>query len=219
VARRDACLVDVYDTLLSCDFVAHRIDLPALAGVTEDAWSTGYGQIRTALGLGQLSKDEGFGQVLTACGMEPRTDLVRSLVDRDRDLLLASARLYDDAIPFLEALRSRGVKIAIVSNCSEHTRELLDTLGVTELADTLILSCEVGAEKPAAEIFTCALDRLGVTAPSALFVDDQPSFCAGGAALGITAVQIVRGELDGHGLAAGTTVVQSLPEVEAMLGL
>jgi len=48
-------------------------------------------------------------------------------------------------------------------------------------------------------------------------VDDQASYCAGGAALGIGAVQIVRGEPDGTWSAAGTTVVRSLPEVQAML--
>jgi putative hydrolase of the HAD superfamily len=215
VTRREACLVDVYDTLLSCDFAGHRTELPALAGVSQDAWADGYGQIGAALGLGRLTKAEGFGQILTACGVQARPGLVRALVDKDRELLLASARLYDDAIPFLQALRSRGVRIAIISNCSEDTRGLLEGLGVAALADTLVLSYEVGAAKPAPEIFTCALDRLGVTAPAALFVDDQPSFCAGGTALGIAAVQIVRGEPDGT--AAGTTVVRSLSEVEALL--
>jgi putative hydrolase of the HAD superfamily len=217
VPRREACLVDVYDTLLSCDFAAHRTELPALAGVSQDAWAEGYGQVGAALGIGQLTKAEGFGQILTACGVEARPGLVRALVDKDRELLLASARLYDDAIPFLEALRSGGIRTAIVSNCSEHTRDLLEDCGVAALADTLVLSCEVGAAKPAPEIFRYALDQLGVTAPSALFVDDQPSFCAGGAALGLGAVQIVRGEPDGTRPVAGTTVVRSLPEVEAML--
>jgi putative hydrolase of the HAD superfamily len=217
VARREACLVDVYDTLLSCDFMALRTELPRLAGVSQEAWAEGYGQVAAALGVGQLTKAEGFGQILAGYGVPVRSGLVRALVDRDRELLVASARLYDDAIPFLEALRSGGIKIAIVSNCAEHTRDVLDHLGVTALADTLVLSCEVGAAKPTPEIFRHALDRLGVAAASALFVDDQASYCAGGTALGIGAVQIVRGELDGNVPAAGTTVVRSLPEVETLL--
>src|SRR5260370_6341914 len=156
-------------------------------------------------------------QILQAWDVEPRPDLLRELVDKDRELLLASARLYDDAIPFLETLRSRGIKIAIVSNCSEHTRDVLSELGVAALADALVLSCEVGSAKPSAPIFRHALDKLGVTAGAALFVDDQAAYCAGGVALGISAVQIVRGEMDGKVPAAGTTVVRSLPEVEAML--
>ena len=75
-------------------------------------------------------------------------------MDRDRELLLRSARLYDELSRSSGTLRARGIKIAIVSNCSEHTRDLLESNGVAELADTLALSCEVGAEKPAAEIFT-----------------------------------------------------------------
>ena len=78
------------------------------------------------------------------------------------------------------------------------------SLGVDVLADALVLSCEVGAAKPAAEIFRCALDRLGVTAEAAVFVDDQPGYCAGSVAVGISTVQIVRGELDGKVPAAGT---------------
>ena len=93
---------------------------------------------------------------------------------------------------------------------------MLLSLGVDKLADALILSCEVGAAKPAAEIFQCALDRLEVTAEAAVFVDDQPGYCAGSVAVGISTVQIVRGELDGKVAAAGTSVVRSLPEVEAM---
>jgi len=216
VAEQEACLVDVYDTLLSCDFAAHRAELPTLAGLTSEAWGEGYIQIGRALGLGQLSKAEGFERILRAGGAEPRPDLVRALVERDRGLLLRSARLYADALPFLRALSSRGIKIAIVSNCSEHTRDLLESNGVAELADTLVLSCEVGAEKPAAEIFTYALDQLGVPAGRAVFVDDQPSYCAGAAALDITAVQIARGELDGRVPAEGIAVVRSLADVEAM---
>lgn len=216
MAEREACLVDVYDTLVNCDFLGHGTELPPLAGLTPEVWDAEYGQIRVALGTGQMSKAEGFERILRASGTRPSADLVHALVDRDRELLLESAQLYDDALPFLRGLKSRGIKIAIVSNCSQHTRELLESNGVAALADTLVLSCEVGAEKPAAEIFTYALDQLGVAARHAIFVDDQPAYCAGAANLGVIAVQIVRGELDGMVPAPGTTVVRSLPEVEAM---
>jgi len=146
---------------------------------------------------------------------------VAELVRQDTDLLLAHARLYDDAIPFLRRLRDRGVKVAIVSNCAENTRPLLVKHGIDALADTLVLSCEVGSAKPAAKIFQCALDRLGVAAEAAVFVDDQPGYCAGSVAAGIRAVQIVRSDLNGQGpdgQVAGIAVVRSLPEVEALFG-
>jgi putative hydrolase of the HAD superfamily len=141
---------------------------------------------------------------------------VRALAARTRELLLATARLYDDALPFLRELRSRGVKVAIVSNCDENTRPLLAACGVAALADALILSCEVGAEKPAAAIYQQALGRLGVPAEAALFVDDNAGFCAGAEELGISALRIVRGQADGH--RPGAAVVTSLTEVGAMFG-
>ncbi len=214
---RDACLVDLYDTILSCDFSPNRRELPKLAGVAADAWTEAYAQFWAAVQTGQVSKAEAFTQTLRACGAQPSAGLVRALVDRDRELAFASARLYDDAIPFLDRLRSADIKIAIVSNCSEHTRPLLTQLGIIPLADAVILSCEVGAAKPSAEIYLRALDQLGVAATAALFVDDQTSYCAGAAALGIATVQIVRGEPDGNVPAAGTALVRSLTEVETML--
>jgi putative hydrolase of the HAD superfamily len=217
MARPEACFLDAYDTILQCDFSGHRHELPRLAGVTPDAWGAEYRRVERALNAGQLTQAAGYEQALRACGVEPRPGLVRELVRRDRELLMASADLYDDVIPFLDELRSRGIGIAIVSNCTEYTRGLLTELGVTARVDALVLSCEVGAAKPSARIFEHALDRLRVAPGAALFVDDQPAFCAGAAAVGIGAVQIVRGELDGKVPAPGTTVVRSLPEVGALL--
>jgi putative hydrolase of the HAD superfamily len=216
VVRLEACLVDAYDTIVSCDFSVLRREVPALAGIPAGIWDEQYGRLGAFLTDGRMSKTEAFGQILRASGRQAHPGLVAEMVRRDAELLTANARLFDDVIPFLDKLRARGIKIAIVSNCTENTRPLLTSLGVDVLADALILSCEVGAAKPAAEIFRCALDRLGVAAEAAVFVDDQPGFCAGSVAVGIGTVQIVRGEIDGNAPAAGTRMVRSLPEVEAM---
>ena len=214
--RLEACLVDAYDTIVTCDFSPLRRGVPALAGIPVETWEGEYGQLGPLLNDGRMSKAEAFGHMLATCGVQATDGLVAEMVRRDQELLLANARLFDDVLPFLHRLRDRGIKIAIVSNCTQHTRDLLESNGVADLADVLALSCEVGAFKPAAEIFSYALDQLGVTARGAVFVDDQPSYCAGAADLGITAVQIVRGEPDGKVPAAGTRLVRSLLEVQAL---
>ena len=216
MVRLEACLVDAYDTIVSCDFSVLRREVPALAGIPAGIWDEQYHRLGAWLTDGRMSKTEAFGQILLASGQQAHPGLVAEMVRRDAELLIANAHLFDDVIPFLEKLRTRGIKIAVVSNCTENTRPLLTSLGVDVLADALILSCEVGAAKPAAEIFRCALDRLGVAAEAAVFVDDQPGFCAGSVAVGISTVQIVRGELDGKVPAAGTRMVRSLAEVEVM---
>ena len=219
MARLEACLVDAYDTIVTCDFSPLRRGVPALAGIGVGTWEEEYERIGPLLTDGRMSKAEAFGHILGQCGVQAPPGMVADMVRRDQELLLANARLFDDAIPFLRNLRDRGIKIAIVSNCTENTRPLLVATGVDRLADALILSCEVGAAKPTAEIFRYALDRLGVTADAAVFVDDQAGFCAGSVAAGVRAVQILRRAPDGSAPAAGTAeiaMVRSLPEVEAM---
>jgi putative hydrolase of the HAD superfamily len=219
VARLDAYLVDAYDTIVHTDFTAYRHVLPTLAGLPADALYREFSRLAPALSVGQISISEAFGEILRACGVEPRPDLVRAMADKSRELLLLSGRLYDDVLPFLRTLRSRDIKIAIVSNCDENTRDLLVELGVAALADVLALSNEVGAVKPATQIYQYALDKLGVTAAAALFVDNNATFCAGAAALGIQAVQIVREpwEDDEAEGAHWAEVVRSLPELEVLL--
>ncbi len=212
----EACLIDVYGTILTADFSAHRAELAALAGIPADAMYAEFVRLAPALTVGELTRAEAYARILKACGAEPGPGLVRALTERSRELLLASGRLYDDALPFLRALRARGVRTAIVSNCDENTRPLLVSLGVAALADALVLSCEVGAAKPDARIFRYALGRLGVTADAPVFVDDTAEFCAAAAALGVTAVQIVRGGSDGKVVWEGK-VVRSLRDVEAIL--
>jgi putative hydrolase of the HAD superfamily len=217
VTRVEACLLDAFGTILTCDFTVHTQEMPVLAGLPADAMYQEFARIAPALTDGRLSMAEGYARILRTCGAEPRPELVRALVDRGMELLLASGRLFDDVLPFMAGLRARGIKIAIVSNCDEQARGLLGWLGVTPLADALILSCEVGAAKPSARIYQRALQALGVTAEAALFVDDNPEFCAQAAALGIRTAQIVRGEPAADAPAAGITLVRSLSDVEAML--
>jgi len=221
VPRLEACLVDAYDTIVTCDFSILRNELSALAGISPDTWQAEYARIGPLVSDGRISKAEAFTRLLRAADREASPALVAELVRQDQELLLAHAHVYDDVIPVLSGLRDRGIKIAIVSNCTENTRPLLIKHGLDALADTLVLSCEVRSAKPAAEIFRCALDRLGVAAEAAVFVDDQPAYCAGSVAAGIRAVQIVRADLngqspDGQVLGPGTLLVRSLAEVEPL---
>lgn len=217
MVRPRAFLVDVYDTILTCDFEAMNIELAGTAGVPVDTLSAGFAEYSQALIDGRLSIAQLYAQLLQNCHVEPRPDLVAELVRRDQELLIGFSRLYEDSIPFLEMLKSRGIMIAIISNCTEGTRAQLDEFGVSVLADSVVLSCEVGCAKPSAQIYQHALDQLGVSADAAVFIDDQLAYCAGAVALGMKAVQIARRDYVMRAPNVCTTIVRSLLQVEAML--
>jgi putative hydrolase of the HAD superfamily len=94
----------------------------------------------------------------------------------------------------LEALRRRGLKLAVVANAwpepAHLLRRELARLGVTERIDAAVFSDEVGARKPDPAIFQRALSELGAGAEEALHVGDKLREDVGGAAaLGLLTVQ------------------------------
>jgi putative hydrolase of the HAD superfamily len=212
-----ACLVDVYETILDPDFGSRVPALAAFAGVDADVWFAEWLKTSAERDRGKLSVASSFAQTLLACGVEPERELVDDLARLDAELMREHCRLYDDSVPFLAALREQGILIALVSNCGDTTRSLLDYLGIPPLADSLVLSCEVGSMKPSPDIYVSALEDLGVAAADAVMIDDQPSFCVGAEAVGVRAIQITRGELDGQVSGSGFPVVRSLLHVTPML--
>ncbi|CAN5950916.1 unnamed protein product [Sphagnum jensenii] len=82
-------------------------------------------------------------------------------------------KVADGAVDALEHLRTAGVKLAVVSNFDSRLRPVLQDLQVYTLFDAVIISAEVGYEKPAQEIFEAALNQLGAEAMDAVHVGDD----------------------------------------------
>jgi putative hydrolase of the HAD superfamily len=112
--------------------------------------------------------------------------------------IFKSARLHDDVIPNLNALRERDVKTAIVSNTpwgspAHLWRRELDRHDLSRLIDAAVFCGDVGWRKPDPRIFRHALHRLGLEAEDCLFVGDDPRWDIDGPEeLGMDAVLIDR---------------------------
>lgn len=187
-----ACLIDVYETVLSFDQVQHAGLIAERAGVPVTDLAAAAQIWGPMVTDGRATLAQAMAGILQECGVETDDEAVAALVAADQETILELTELHPDTVPFLEALRAAGVRTAFVSNCAENTRPLLDALGLSSLVDELVLSCEVGAAKPEPAIYRAALDRLGVAADQALFIDDQQRFCDAATELGIAAVRIDR---------------------------
>lgn len=94
--------------------------------------------------------------------------------------------LPDGAYETIFLLKDAGVKVAVVSNFDTRLRKLLKDLNVLHMFDAVIISSEVGYEKPDAKIFKAALDEMKVEAGKAVHVgDDDEADKAGANAVGI----------------------------------
>jgi putative hydrolase of the HAD superfamily len=118
-------------------------------------------------------------------------------------------RVYDDVLPTLNALVSRGVKLGILSNWDDRLRPLLRQMKLDGYFKTIVVSCEVGAPKPDRAIFLEAASKLQVAPEAILHVGDNvESDIQGAKAAGFRALQICR--KSGH---SGRGRIRSLREL------
>jgi putative hydrolase of the HAD superfamily len=92
---------------------------------------------------------------------------------------------YPDTAPTLRSLRSREIRIGVVSNHAFDLRPFFREFGLADYIDAYTLSYEVGVAKPARRMFTEACRMLRVEAINALMVGDDAVSDGGAAAAGL----------------------------------
>ncbi|WP_135556118.1 HAD-IA family hydrolase [Paenibacillus cymbidii] len=105
----------------------------------------------------------------------------------------AHYQLFDDVKESLQQLAERGFRLGVVSNFAPTLRAILADKGIGHYFDPIVVSTEVGLEKPNPAIFRLALERAGLEAGDVLYVGDhdQNDIWAPNEA-GIDAVKIIR---------------------------
>jgi HAD superfamily hydrolase (TIGR01509 family) len=78
----------------------------------------------------------------------------------------------DDVVPALEELRSRGLRLVVVSNSNGTLRRSFERLGMASHFACIIDSHDVGVEKPDARLFDAAVAQSGATRESTIHVGD-----------------------------------------------
>jgi putative hydrolase of the HAD superfamily len=87
----------------------------------------------------------------------------------------------------LSTLIHRGVRLGVVSNFDRRLYLILENVGILDQFDHVIISSEVGADKPSPRIFAEVLRRFQVVPPEVLHVgDDEKADGAGARAVGIS---------------------------------
>lgn len=131
--------------------------------------------------------------------------------------IFATARPDPDACVVLEALRSRGIRTAIVSNTpwgntAAAWRNELARHGLLEAIDATAFCVDVGYRKPHPAPMRKALERLAASPENAIFVGDDPRWdLIGAKRAGIRPVLLTpEGSTDAP---TDFTVIRSLREV------
>ena len=175
--------------------------LRSLMGRHRDFWLvTGDALVNAAAGLG--------------------LDLTPARRDRLMEAYLTLAA-FPDVRPGLEALRDRGVKLAILSNGEPRMLEAAArSAGIDTLLDTIISVEEVKIFKVSPRVYNLGPERLGVDRSALGFVSSNAWDVAGAASAGLTTFWIQRaaGEPPEELGFEAHHVVSAITDLAALLG-
>lgn len=76
-------------------------------------------------------------------------------------------------VELVKTLRSYGYRIAVLSNVQKHQAKIVRDKGLYLYFDPLVLSCEIGVEKPKIEAFQILLQRLTAAPQECILIDDS----------------------------------------------
>jgi FMN phosphatase YigB (HAD superfamily) len=136
------------------------------------------------------------------------------------DTLVRDGAWLPGAMATLQALRAAGYRLGIISNTAQLTRAQLKLLLPADfpwtwfVPELIVLSSEVGVEKPAPAIFKLALDRTGADAAAGrvLFCTEALLDTVAAQLAGMRAVRLVPPSSTNH-----ATDVDTLPSILTML--
>jgi putative hydrolase of the HAD superfamily len=145
----------------------------------------------TGLGSGTEIRLVQWGQTLAAVDLP--TDLAEEVATFYAAARRETYTLFDDALPFLEAV-SGQMPVALLTNGAGDTqREKLRVTGLDRFLTEVFVSGDIGWGKPAPEAFAFALRKLGVQATEAAHLGDSLANDVEGARLsGLKALWIDR---------------------------
>ena len=187
-----AVIFDLWDTLVLYDVEHSRATERRIAerlGTDPDRFHRIWRESRSERDGGSLADS------FRAVGASDES--LPELLDLRRNAFREVAVPREGALETLRELRERGLRLGMISVCSEEVAELWEETPFAGLFDSTVFSCSVGLRKPDPAIYRLALDELDVEPADAMFVGDGANDeLAGAERVGMRAVLILRAGQD-----------------------
>jgi epoxide hydrolase-like predicted phosphatase len=149
-------------------------------GVSKLEWNQEYKKYNHLLNVESQSFEVVYCMVASKFSDKKETeDYISHLIKESRDRHWTN----DDLIKFIRTLKGK-YKIALLSNYPKILRQKLVDLNLIDLFDEVIISSEVGCQKPQPEIFFVLFNKFGVKPREVVFIDDTPRSLEGAREIG-----------------------------------
>jgi len=195
-----AVFFDVDDTLYDSTLQAESARRNAIKAMIEAGLDMSEGQAMKSLkaivkkfGSNYLGH---FNELLKEAGQEDGLRIVATGMVAYHNTTLTHLVAFRDTVPTLLSLRNHNYKLGVITNgLAVKQWEKLIRLGVQHFFDSVIISEEVGREKPDPEIFKLAAERIKCKPEEALMIGDRiDRDIAGANRAGMLTAQILRGK-------------------------
>jgi putative hydrolase of the HAD superfamily len=194
-----AVIFDVGGVLVDYDLQTDQQYVQKALGLDDATITAIWEDLVLMMGRDNKSEHE-FWQHITAAYAVPNSNKTKGLLYRS---YAQAMQLRPAILAYAAALRTKGLRTAIVSNTIAPHAAALSSTGVFGGFDPIVLSHEVGLRKPDEDIYRYALDLLGIMPNEAIFIDDTPEWAEGARRIGIPTV-----------IAKGTAqIIQSIDEI------
>ena len=220
----EAFAFDAYGTLFDVFSVTALCDelFPGSGDVLAQRWRAK--QLQYSLLRSLMGRHRDFWLVTEDALVYAARSLSLDLTDARRTRLMdayLTLEAFPDVRPGLEALRARGVRLAILSNGEPRMLEAAArSAGIDTLLDTIISVEEVKIFKVSPRVYNLGPERLGVGRSALGFVSSNAWDIAGAASAGLTTFWIQRSAAeppDELGFAADR-VVSAITDLPGLLG-
>lgn len=140
---------------------------------------------------GEISFADSIRYVCEKCSKQIDELTLSGIIDkRIRTKSLCFEYVNPDVYLLLDHLKTMGLRLAIISNCSSEEVNVIRQSKLYKYFDLLVLSYEVKMQKPEIRIYKEGANRLGVTADECIFIGDGVSNELEGAKMaGMKAIQ------------------------------
>jgi putative hydrolase of the HAD superfamily len=197
--RIKAVLFDIDDTLFDSTTLAKMARMNAIKAMIECGLpiknvQKGYSLLMKIVEKYGSNYDGHFDRLLETLGCTRDPKIIAAGIVAYHDTKLGYIKPNPDVIPTLIALRDEGCKLGIVSNGrSVKQWEKLIRLGLHHFFDAVIISDDVGSEKPQSKIFRAATKKLGVKPKETIYMgDDLETDVFGANKAGLVSIRVVK---------------------------
>jgi putative hydrolase of the HAD superfamily len=160
--------------------------LRTLCGLDLPAFATEYKRQRYEYDRGRIDSREYWSRVIDSRGKPVDPEILRALFEED---MASWTRINKAVLNWAQRLQDAGMRTGILSNMPRDIlRRIEPRFRWFDRFEVKVFSCDIGVNKPEAEIYRACLDALRLEAGKVLFLDDVPENVKGAERAGFRTV-------------------------------